>query len=321
MPDPVEAGQTSVLDADVQIGGDPAPATDATNKAPNDAAKPDETVEDTGGALSFGDDDLEDDAQPARSEADDETPEPETVESAADARRKFMEEFRAAQSPQKPETPAAKAPESGGETASETPAPAAFDVAAFNKTFGDEFGDDAVKAIEPLTKIVQLLAEQAAAATKTRDAETQTQQVYAVHRYMDSIAADGLEQHIGNGSKARLTPEQVAAREDLYEIASVTAKQAKDRGKPISDADAFAKAARVLFDVGIKTTRATDADDVRKTLERRRDARTIRPRSSTPARVANHITDDSWDADDPDVARMRKAASEYASKNGLSLND
>lgn len=179
-----------------------------------------------------------------------------------------------------------------------------IDADAIVKQFETEFGDDAAKAVAPLAKTVKQLAQYVTGLKQQQAQAAQHDRAMQAHRMLDTLAIDGLEKHIGNGSTTRLTGEQLKAREDLVETAAYLFKTGKAAGTTVREKenDAVRKAALLLFD---HKTKAGAVAEVRSNLQQRHQSRTIKPRGSA-AIPGKHKPDTSaWGNDDPETARVK----------------
>lgn len=330
---PAQGDSTSVLDTPVDTAAAVSAPAEQPNELPDSGTEPSE-----GGPLSFdesdtqvlsGDDpgdEIETDEPVETAETTDEAePEDEpkveakvetttdAAKATADERRELMASIRAELSgkPAEPKAeakaaePAAK-PEAKAATPATDNAFGTIDPDAIVKQFEGEFGADAAKAITPLAKQVKALTDFVSNMQVQTKAQEEQAAAYKVHQFFDKLATDGLEQHIGNGSKAALSQEQVVAREELFDAARflIQKDRAKNAGKAtLSDEDAVQKAALLLFDV--KMSKKDAVAQVRDQLKQRHASRTVRPRASAP-KLADHKADtSSWADDDDETSRVK----------------
>lgn len=187
-----------------------------------------------------------------------------------------------------------------------TPAFEAIDPEAVVKTFADEFGEEAGKAVAPIAKAVKQLTEYATRLEQQRAVAEQYGHQLRLHAEFDRATDDcpGLATVIGDGRKGQFTPEHLTAREQLREAAATWVRQQNAKGVQVSAEDAIRRVAPLIFD---NVTRASAADSVRATLERRHKGRSIKPTGSRPQPQPEHQPDVSWgDESDTYLSKVKQ---------------
>lgn len=310
---------TSVLDPEATAQ---APSTETAEATTQPTETPDSDTEASSEApMSFTDADRSDPGDESDHETDDAEATDETEPEAEPADKAPAPEAKAPDVTREqvlamirgtPATETKAEPEAKPAAKAEAKAPAPTDAGdiedidadAIVKQFETEFGADAAKTVAPLAKTVKQLAQYVAGLKQQQDQAAQHDRAMQAHRMLDKLATDGLEKHIGNGTTARLTGEQLKAREDLVETAAYLFKTGKVSGTTVQEkeTDAVRKAALLLFD---HKTKAGAVAEVRSNLQQRHQSRTIKPRGSA-AIPGKHKPDTSaWGNDDPETARVK----------------
>lgn len=301
-------GEPSVLEpsdpaAEIAADVDATLTPDSDTESPTgDPLSSEAELSDPGADDALADPDAETPADDPEPESDTPAEEAPAATTAQQERADFLAEIRKGLGGKSEDAPAAspKAEQApAAEIASEF---GQIDPDGLVKQFTDEFGEDAGKAIAPLAKTVKQLTDFVSRISEQTKAQEQQNAVFKVHRFLDGVARDGLETHIGDGTKTRLTDAQLSAREDLIDTARFLIQ--RDRAKTrtgnepfMSDEAAVSRAAKLLFDVNLSKKDAVA--EVRKSLTQRQAGRTVRARSTPPAAVAKHTPDtSSWDDDE-----------------------